>query len=186
VSEIRTGPFGSVLHAEDYVSDGTPIVTTEHFKTGSLPVEKECLPQVSDMDYNRLNSYKLDRGDIVFSRVGSVDVNALVEEEQAGWLFSGRVLRVRPQRTINGRCLHYLLETNGVKNDIISRAVGQTMPSINTEILNATTICIPDSQDEQYKIGEYFANLDNLIALHQRKLAKLQALKKAYLTEMFP
>ena len=186
MSEIRTGPFGSVLHAEDYVSDGTPIVTTEHFKTGSLPVEKECLPQVSDMDYNRLNSYKLERGDIVFSRVGSVDVNALVEEEQAGWLFSGRVLRVRPQRTINGRCLHYLLETNGVKNDIISRAVGQTMPSINTEILNATTICMPDSQDEQYKIGEYFANLDNLIALHESKVAKLNCLKKAYLSELFP
>jgi type I restriction enzyme S subunit len=40
--------------------------------------------------------------------------------------------------------------------------------------------------DEQCKIGRYMTGLDNLITLHQRKLAKLQALKKAYLTEMFP
>ena len=42
------------------------------------------------------------------------------------------------------------------------------------------------SVDEQKKIGKHLASIDNLITLHQRKLAKLQALKKAYLTEMFP
>lgn len=39
--------------------------------------------------------------------------------------------------------------------------------------------------DEQVKIGGYFKQLDNLITLHQRKLDKLQALKQAYLSEMF-
>lgn len=186
IAEIRTGPFGSVLHAEDYVSNGTPIVTTEHFKSGELPIAKEDLPQVSDADYKRLNSYKLESGDIVFSRVGSVDVNALVGNDQNGWLFSGRVLRVRPQGAFDGWYLHYLLDTKSVKDDIISRAVGQTMPSINTEILNGTGIKMSNLVDEQHKIGEFFSNLDNLITLHQRKYEKLRSLKKAYLSEMFP
>ena len=185
ISEIRTGPFGSVLHAEDYVSDGMPIITTEHFKTGSLPIEKEGLPQVSDSDYQRLNNYKLERGDIVFSRVGSVDINALVEQEQSDWLFSGRVLRVRPQDTVNGRYLHYLLETKTVKDDIVSRAVGQTMPSINTEILNATPVCLSFSHEEQLRIGEYLANIDTLITLHQRKSDALKEFKKGMLQKMF-
>lgn len=30
IAEVRTGPFGSQLHNEDYVSTGTPIVTVEH------------------------------------------------------------------------------------------------------------------------------------------------------------
>ena len=68
ISEIKTGPFGSTLHADDYVSDGTPIITTEHFKTGTLPRSKNGLPQVSDADYKRLTAYTLDDGDIVFSR----------------------------------------------------------------------------------------------------------------------
>ena len=169
ISEIKTGPFGSTLHADDYVSDGTPIITTEHFKTGALPRSKNGLPQVSDSDYKRLTAYTLDDGDIVFSRVGSVDINALITPFQSNWLFSGRVLRVRPQTDISSIFLHTRLETESIKTDIRTRAVGQTMPSINTEILKITPLVLPSSAAEQEQIGSYFAALDNLITLHQRK-----------------
>ena len=169
ISEIKTGPFGSTLHADDYVSDGTPIITTEHFKTGALPRSKNGLPQVSDSDYKRLTAYTLDDGDIVFSRVGSVDINALITPFQSNWLFSGRVLRVRPQTDISSQFLHTRLETESIKTDIRTRAVGQTMPSINTEILKITPLVLPSSAAEQEQIGSYFAALDNLITLHQRE-----------------
>ena len=174
ISEIKTGPFGSTLHADDYVSDGTPIITTEHFKTGALPRSKNGLPQVSDSDYKRLTAYTLDDGDIVFSRVGSVDINALITPFQSNWLFSGRVLRVRPQTDISSKFLHTRLETESIKTDIRTRAVGQTMPSINTEILKITPLVLPSSAAEQEQIGSYFAALDNLITLHQRQLFCIQ------------
>lgn len=79
----------------------------------------------------------------MFSRVGSVDINAHVGIEQNGWLFSGRVLRVRPKYDIDSLFLHYALSTEAVKRDIRNRAVGQTMPSINTPILSSTTIQLP-------------------------------------------
>ena len=185
ISEIKTGPFGSTLHADDYVSDGTPIITTEHFKTGALPRSKNGLPQVSDSDYKRLTAYTLDAGDIVFSRVGSVDINALITPFQSNWLFSGRVLRVRPQTDVSSQFLHTRLETESIKTDIRTRAVGQTMPSINTEILKITPLVLPSSVAEQEQIGSYFAALDNLITLHQRKLEKLQNIKKSMLEKMF-
>ena len=186
ISEIKTGPFGSTLHADDYVSDGTPIITTEHFKTGALPRSKNGLPQVSDSDYKRLTAYTLDDGDIVFSRVGSVDINALITPFQSNWLFSGRVLRVRPQTNISSQFLHTRLETESIKTDIRTRAVGQTMPSINTEILKTTPLVLPSSAAEQEQIGSYFAALDNLITLHQRKFEKLTNVKKSMLEKMFP
>ena len=185
ISEIKTGPFGSTLHADDYVSDGTPIITTEHFKTGALPRSKNGLPQVSDSDYKRLTAYTLDDGDIVFSRVGSVDINALITPFQSNWLFSGRVLRVRPQTDISSKFLHTRLETESIKTDIRTRAVGQTMPSINTEILKITPLVLPSSAAEQEQIGSYFAALDHLITLHQRELEKLQNIKKSMLEKMF-
>ena len=185
ISEIKTGPFGSTLHADDYVSDGTPIITTEHFKTGALPRSKNGLPQVSDSDYKRLTAYTLDAGDIVFSRVGSVDINAIITPFQSNWLFSGRVLRVRPQTDVLSQFLHTRLETESIKTDIRTRAVGQTMPSINTEILKITPLVLPSSVAEQEQIGSYFAALDNLITLHQRELEKLQSIKKALLEKMF-
>ena len=185
ISEIKTGPFGSTLHADDYVSDGIPIITTEHFKTGSLPTDKYGLPQVSENDFSRLSAYILNAGDIVFSRVGSVDINALITPFQSTWLFSGRVLRVRPQNKNSSQFLHTLLETEDVKNDIRTRAVGQTMPSINTEILKTTPLRLPESTLEQEQLGKYFLNLDTLITLHQRKLEKLQNIKKSCLEKMF-
>ncbi|MFR0787838.1 MAG: restriction endonuclease subunit S [Vescimonas sp.] len=185
ISEIKTGPFGSTLHADDYVSDGTPIITTEHFKTGALPRSKNGLPQVSDSDYKRLTAYTLDDGDIVFSRVGSVDINALITPFQSNWLFSGRVLRVRPQTDISSKFLHTRLETESIKTDIRTRAVGQTMPSINTEILKITPLVLPSSAAEQEQIGSYFAALDHLITLHQRKCVFLFSFFRACISMNF-
>lgn len=186
IAEIKTGPFGSTLHAEDYVQSGIPIITTEHFKSGHLPESKDGTPQVSDEDYSRLKSYILKKGDIVFSRVGSVDINALVTTLQDGWLFSGRVLRVRSQKQFDSDYLHYLLDTLPVKNDIISRAVGQTMPSINTEILKSTKLVLSKNIEEQKLIAGTLRKLDDTLALHQRNAALLKRLKEAYLKRMFP
>ena len=183
---VKTGPFGSTLHADDYVEDGTPIVTTEHFKTGDLPESKTGIPQVCAEDVKRLKQYELREHDIVFSRVGSVDLNAEVLKNHVGWLFSGRVLRVRPDDTIDSSFLHYELGTDQVRSSIIERAVGLTMASINTRILEETSFFSPQSKREQSAIGSYFRQLDKLITLHQRKYEKLLALKKSMLDKMFP
>ena len=137
------------------------------------------MPQVSDDDYKRLSSYILSEGDIVFSRVGSVDINAVTTRLQKGWLFSGRVLRARPNDSVDSIFMHALLETETVKKNIRDRAVGQTMPSINTEILGVTPLVFPQEVGEQTKIGKLFSDFDSLITLHQRKLEQEKQNKKA-------
>ena len=176
IATIKNGPFGSVLHAEDYVDEGMPIVTTEHFKSGNLPLSKNGIPQVSEDDYCRLKGYMLETDDIVFSRVGSVDINAHVEHVQQGWLFSGRVLRVRPIKSVNSLCLHYVLSTESVKRDIRNRAVGQTMPSINTPILSNTGIYMSQSEAEQKKIADLLSLIDERISTQNKIIDKLQSL----------
>ena len=47
-------------------------------------------------------------------------------------------------------------------------------------------VTIPTSYEEEKKIGDLFANLDNLITLHQRKCDALQKFKKSMLQKMFP
>ena len=185
ISNIKNGPFGSVLHAEDYVSDGIPIVTTEHFKSGSLPIVKDGIPQVSEQDYIRLKGYKLQTNDIVFSRVGSVDINAYVSDTQNGWLFSGRVLRVRPISSVNSLCLHFVLSTEKVKQGIRSRAVGQTMPSINTPILSTTNIFLPKSLEEQRKISIFLALIDARFETQKKIIEDLKKLKDAIAEKLF-
>lgn len=185
IGDIKNGPFGSVLHAEDYVENGIPIVTTEHFKTGLMPSDKFGIPQVSNEDYIRLKGYRLETNDIVFSRVGSVDINAHVGIEQNGWLFSGRVLRVRPKYDIDSLFLHYALSTEAVKRDIRNRAVGQTMPSINTPILSSTTIQLPKDLFEQKKVAHFLRLLDERIITQNKIIEDLKLLKSAIRKKVF-
>ena len=62
---------------------------------------------------------------------------------------------------------------------------GSTFESLNSNNIKNADVLIPNT-DEQEKIGDYFANLDNLITLHQRKYNKLLNVKKSMLEKMFP
>ena len=55
LADIQTGPFGSQLHKEDYVENGTPIVTVEHL--GNRVFSEQNLPFVSQADRDRLSKY---------------------------------------------------------------------------------------------------------------------------------
>ena len=125
---VQTGPFGSQLHKKDYVQIGTPIITVEHL--GENRILHNKLPRVSDEDKERLAKYTLQEGDIVFSRVGSVDRRSFVRSPEAGWLFSGRCLRIRAKpEKIDPLYLSYYLGDPRVKQYVRSIAVGATMPS---------------------------------------------------------
>lgn len=172
-----------MLHAEDYVAKGTPIVTTEHFKNGILPLVGKDIPQIGIEDLKRMSSYTLTKDDIVFSRVGSVDINALVTVRQKGWLFSGRVLRVRPFKQTDSLYLHYGLLKHSVRSDIVSRAVGLTMASINTKILGETELSLPPL-NEQRRIASALTSIDNLISSLGKLIEKKKNIKQGAMQQL--
>ena len=70
------------------------------------------------------------------------------------------------------------------QSDIESLLVGGSRAKLNAETLMSIEFKLPCLQ-EQYRIGEYLAQLDHLITLHQRELEKLQNIKKSMLEKMF-
>ena len=63
---------------------------------------------------------------------------------------------------------------------------GTKMPRSDWKKVSSSNFSIPTSLEEQQKIGSFFKQLDNTIALHQRKLDLLKLQKKAFLQKMFP
>lgn len=176
IATIQTGPFGSQLHNEDYVLEGTPIVTVEHL--GNKYFTTQNLPLVSTEDKERLKKYLLKENDIVFSRVGSVDRCSFVSEKENGWLFSGRCLRVRPNKEfVNPQWLYYFFTQQYFKDYVRSKAVGCTMPSLNTELLSDLVITTRPLESQQ-KIAAVLSALDDKIALNRRMNAKLEQMAK--------
>ena len=182
IADVQTGPFGSQLHKENYVNKGTPIVTVEHL--GNKWFTSQNLPMVSDEDKLRLTKYCSQEGDVIFSRVGSVDRCSYVSKEYSGWLFSGRCLRVRPRSGINPEYLYYFLTNEGTKQYIRNIAVGATMPSINTKLLNEVPITIP-SLDDQRRIASVLSSLDRKIELNNKINADLEEMAQAIFKNWF-
>lgn len=67
-----------------------------------------------------------------------------------------------------------------------SEASGTGSKRIHEKTLQGFDIKVPSTQNEQRKIGSFFKQLDDTIALHQRKLDLLKEQKKGYLQKMFP
>ncbi|MDR4318640.1 type I restriction enzyme, S subunit [Niallia circulans] len=86
---------------------------------------------------------------------------------------------------LNQRFLFMLLQTKHFFNYSVSVSKRSGMPKINRDELNEYTFCAPSTKEQQ-KIGKFFKVLDERIANQERKIAKVKALKSAYLTEMFP
>ena len=181
---IQTGPFGSQLHQEDYVDVGTPILTVEHL--GENRITHNNIPRISNADRCRLAKYSLESGDIVFSRVGSVDRRALVRPAEEGWLFSGRCLRVRPdQKKLDSGYLSYFFGLDSFKKYIRSVAVGATMPSLNTAILSDIEIPHPKSLPEQRRIAHVLGTLDDKIENNRKTAKTLEAMAQAIFKSWF-
>lgn len=177
ISDVKTGPFGSALHASDYVKGGTPIITVEHL--GNIHIDRsKDIPEVDDIAYNRLKQYSLKNGDIVFSRVGAVDRCSRVFNEEDGWLFSSRLLRVRMTKDINSEYLTWHLSTNTAKKRILSVAVGLAMPSINSRILRDFKVVIPSSIEEQKKISQALSTIDEFISALESQICKKKQIKE--------
>jgi type I restriction enzyme S subunit len=182
IADIQTGPFGSQLHKEDYVETGTPIVTVEHL--GNRVFTEQNLPRVSDSDKARLIKYTLSTGDIVFSRVGSVDRCSYVDKSHDGWMFSGRCLRVRPTELVDSLYLYYYFCLEETKQFVRNIAVGATMPSINTKLLGEVEIALPDLNNQK-RIAAVLSSLDDKIENNQKLNDNLQQQAAALFSSLY-
>ena len=78
-ADVKIGPFGSVLHKEDYVVGGHALVNPSHMVDGKIIVDESLT--ISDDKYSELEVYHLRIGDVVVARRGEIGRCALVQRE---------------------------------------------------------------------------------------------------------
>ncbi|EED2032107.1 restriction endonuclease subunit S, partial [Listeria monocytogenes] len=82
------------------------------------------------------------------------------------------------------RFIYNLIQSDSYQK-VANDTAGTKMPRSDWTKVSNSSFFIPKESSEQKRIGTFFKQLDDTIALHQRKLQKLQNIKKAYLNEMF-
>ena len=167
----------------DLIESGTPIILY-----GRLYTKYETI--ISEVD-----TYVEAKEGSVYSKGGEVIVPASGETaediaraatvDKSGILLGGDLNVVMPNKDINPAFLAISISNGNSQRELSKKAQGKSVVHIHNEEIRNLVIPFPNKV-EQNKIVAYFANLDHLITLHQRKCEQTKKMKKYMLQKMFP
>jgi type I restriction enzyme S subunit len=173
VTEVYDGTH----QTPDYKDEGIMFLSVENIKM--LQSDK----YISEEAFENEFKVRPEKGDVLMTRIGDVGTaNVVTSNEPIAYYVSLALLK---KKDLNPYFLQASIHSSAVHDEIWKRTLHIAFPKkINKNEIEKVPINFP-SEQEQEKIGLFFKELDHLITLHQRKLEKLQNLKKAFLNEMF-
>ena len=147
-SQVQIGPFGSLLHKDDYVTNGTPLVNPKHIVDGRIAVsDKET---VSPAKAQELGGYQLRSGDVVLGRRGEMGRAAVVRESDGAVLCGTGSMFVRPNdRKLHPEYLQNLLSCAPMREKLEQIASGVTMLNLNATKIKELVIPVPPIADQE-------------------------------------
>ncbi len=187
VIELQTGPFGSQLHAYDYVQDGIPVVPTEAIR--DRRIDHTVLPKISSTKARELARHRLRPGDILFARRGAQATGHIgyIRQAEDGFICGTGAIRLRVTREDEGVDPNFLSHVfaNPVSVEWFKfHAIGATMPNLNEGIIRSFSLTIPPIQ-EQRAIAHVLDTLDDKMELNRRMNETLEAMARALFESWF-
>ncbi|WP_056996118.1 restriction endonuclease subunit S [Secundilactobacillus collinoides] len=177
LNDVRDGTHDS----PKYVVNGHPFVTSKNLSDQGLDLSD--VSYISDEDFAAFNKRsKVDVGDILFGMIGTIGHPVLVESDSFA---IKNVALIKGGGKISNCYLLQLLKSPVFDRYVKRENAGGTQKFLGLNLVRDFVLRVPND-DEQRKIGTFFAYLDNLIAVNQRKLTKLKELKQGYLQKLFP
>ena len=188
-----TVPNNTLSRAELSYDEGT--VLNVHYgdvliKYGSvLDVQKDDIPRIPHRCREDFNGALLQDGDVIIADTAEDETTGKACEIgnlQGSAIVSGlHTMVCRPRNRMALGYLGYYLNSNAYHHQLLPLMQGIKVLSLSRSNIQKTSVSYPIAVKEQQLIAYYFSQLDNLITLHQRKLEKLQNIKKSMLEKMF-
>ena len=159
----------------------------------ALNVKNGYIDPLADAHYGDEKLYRkwmsgreLKKGQVLFTTEAPMGNVAQVPDDN-GYILSQRTVAFETKEDMmTNDFLAVLLKSPLVFNNLSALSSGGTAKGVSQKSLKGLSITVPLDIDEQQKIGSFFKQLDETIALHQRKLDLLKEQKKGYLQKMFP
>lgn len=179
---LQTGPFGSQLHAHEYVTDGVPVIMPQDIINGRIMMGH--IARVAPAKVGSLSRHIVQVNDVVFARRGDLSRCAAMTPNEAGWLCGTGCLLVRlPVSEIDGRWLVAIYQHDRSQRQILARAVGSTMVNLNTSLLSSLVIAMPSRQEQQAVMQRIEAH-ESRIRVGEAERDKLALLKKGLMHDL--
>ncbi|MGM0183507.1 type I restriction enzyme, S subunit [Enterococcus sp. AZ150] len=138
-----------------------------------------------DIDLSDAENFKLKVNDILFARTGaSVGKTYRYDSRDGLVYYAGFLIRARIRNEFDAEFIYQNTLTKNYNQYIQVTSQRSGQPGVNAQEYAKFELFVP-SLEEQQKIGQFFKQLDDTIALHQRELDTLEEMKKTLLKEMF-
>ena len=141
VAMIKTGPFGSMLHKEDYITGGIPLINPMHIQNFKAVPDKYFT--ISKEKAAELCDYQLKINDVIFARRGDIGRCAVISDKEAGYLCGTGSLFVRFERKLSSIYTMYVVRTTSFIKELVSKAKGATMLNLNSSTMENLRFPIP-------------------------------------------
>lgn len=155
LADIKIGPFGSLLHKEDYIENGHPIVNPSHIIEGKIAIDTSLT--ISNKKYMELESYQLHVGDVVLGRRGEMGRCAVVLKN--GLLCGTGSMIIRTKGEVTADFIQKIISFPTFRKSIENMSVGQTMPNLNVPIVSNFFVIKPPIEVQK----EYYAFIDKIV-----------------------
>lgn len=175
---------GYAFKSSEYKKDGTPIVRISNIlPDGSIGADFACY---DDMENDE--NISLRNGDALLAMSGATTgkVSILKCKSTDKYYQNQRVGYFERNTKYNYDFVSTIVRSDLFKEQLMSVLVAGAQPNVSSKEIDSFEFMFPLHIEEQKKIGQYFANLDNLITLHQHKCDELKEVKKFMLQNMFP
>lgn len=181
--EIAPLRGGFAFKSNEYCAEGVPIVRISNILSdGSVGADFANYDEQDDDE-----AYALYDGAAVLAMSGATTgkVSVLHAEKGRKYYQNQRVGYFMPTDNCDYGFIRTLMKSQLFADQLSAVLVAGAQPNVSSKEIDGFEYMIPQSKEEQHRIGEYFSNLDTLITLHQRKLEKLKVIKKSMLESMF-
>ena len=186
VEDIRIGPFGTMLHKEDYIEKGIPVINPQHIKGNSIQPSNKIT--VSEEKAMELKPYCLEKNDIIMGRRGEMGRTAAVTEKEKGWICGTGSIILRLKEMFDAEFYAKILSSPSIVHYLEENATGTTMKNLNEEIVSH--IPVPKiTRQQQVEINNALAvkmsvcdSIEKTVdaALQQAEAMRQSILKKAF------
>ena len=181
---VRRGPFGSSLKKEIFVENSDYVVYEQQ---NAIYDNYKTRYNISKEKFDELHKFSLKENDFIMSGAGTIGRISRVPKGIKPGVFNQALIRFRINSELTDpKYFLQFIRAENMQRKLTGANPGSAITNLvpMTEVKN-WEIFVP-AKAEQIKIGDFFKNLDNTIALHQRKLTLLKQLKQTYLQALFP
>lgn len=176
--DVQIGPFGSLLHREDYVPGGVPLINPMHIRNGEIYPDWEFA--TSEAKAEALGLYRLRLGDVVLGRRGEMGRAGVAGEAHEGMICGTGSLILRP-KAVSSMFLHSLVSSPRMKGHFERASLGATMSNLNAGIVKAAPAPSPSTAAQEAfaahveRIRESVARTRAALAADDELFASLQS-----------